>query len=65
MISIFLILYGNLVITMSYNRLFLLTNAWLGNGYCLPYWQAKVPCSVRTPLKKLGALLITLTAKTS
>jgi len=51
-----------------YNKLsilYLLTEACLGTDIAYSVGKQEVPRSVRTALEKLGALLITLTVKTS
>ncbi len=47
------------------SRLCLLTDACLGTDIAYSVGKQEVPRSVRTALEKLGALLITLTVKTS
>jgi hypothetical protein len=47
------------------SRILLLTEACLGTDIAYSVGKQKVPRSVRTALEKLGALLITLTVKTS
>ena len=47
------------------SRVFLLTEACLGTDIAYSVGKQEVPRSVRTALEKLGALLITLTVKTS